>query len=142
MTKEERRSLIAARALAKATAPTDAPRKPRQRRTKAPRDPGERAKNRVRMAALIASRRAAGQCGKCGRPSPDKWACDTCRGQKAAAKQRLRNQRIADGLCPRCGAPAIPGGRLCEAHRTLVRERARAERGYQRVYGPRPRGTE
>jgi hypothetical protein len=148
----DRLALIAAAAARHASAtrttlPASArPTRPRRLRKRGAglRTPESKERNRERMQGSYAERRAAGLCHICGKPSPDKSACDACRADRARAKARRREARIAAGLCPACGEPAAPGGRLCSHHRAATRERARRERGYQgppeprRYRGPQP----
>jgi len=147
VTREQRMSLLKARVAAVQprlrAKPKRTPRGPRERKPRAskPRTAEERASNTKRMAVSARARRAAGLCAKCGAPSPDTWACVDCRAKHSKAKRERRARRIVAGVCPMCGKPAAPGGTLCEPHRTVMRERARVERGYQRPYGPRrPKG--
>lgn len=109
-----------------------------------------RAYMREYMRRRYAEAKAAGVCVRCGKaPARDKRTeCKACaeflnakkltmlhaypgkyekyleRCRKSGAERRA--QRIAEGKCTRCGAPAAEGVRLCERCRDHAREYLRA----------------
>ena len=87
---------------------------------------------RVSEREQYAGRRAAGECGRCGTPTPDGGArCDRCTRneakrfrKKAKNTQSLRRyaRRRARGLCTDCGEPSSGAARCPKcARRSYVR---------------------
>ena len=135
-----------------------------------------RAKDRERYHRRVAKRRAAGLCPKCGQrgPEPGRSLCGPCAGKSRAAERardaRLRaagqprrnrekarayererarrqtDERVARGVCTKCGVnSAEPGRRLCEpcAQKRRAYERARYAEARNRgaLYGGKnPKG--
>ena len=132
--------------------------------------------DRERYRRRVAERKAAGLCPKCGKraPEPERSTCGPCAGKARAAgrardarlraaglprrnreraraygRERARRQtadRVARGVCTKCGVNAAePGRRLCEpcAEKRRAHERARyaAARDRGELYGGKnPKG--
>lgn len=90
-------------------------------------------KNKV-CSDIYYRRKAEHKCVKCGAPLPDNWnlvRCETChdkltrrdrrRWERKKVEQQARTElRFENGLCYRCGKPALPGFKLCEEHYRTV----------------------
>lgn len=72
-------------------------------------------RNAINLAAWRARRVAAGWCGSCGkhRPAQGRSVCEECRDRIARAQVRLHGERMARGLCARCGKGALVTATRC-----------------------------
>lgn len=70
---------------------------------------------KARVQRVRASRIAEGKCIECGTEphSPGHKLCNKCLQQKAARTKEVYYERKANGLCVRCGKPAVPGKVKC-----------------------------
>lgn len=61
------------------------------------------------------ARIVAGKCMMCGQVpfAPGHKVCNRCLQMKAARSKEVYYERKANGLCVRCGKPAVPGKVKC-----------------------------
>lgn len=78
---------------------------------------GERTAGKRRRDA----RRAQGLCGFCDTPS-ETYLCDPCRDRNSANMKRLRERRIAEGVCRTCLKRPAPAGTICDECRKWLRD--------------------
>ena len=100
--------------------------KDRRRKEMARKDPEKRERMLTQNRKKVARHKAAGICPCCGkRPThPGKALCGTClaKQRRYAYKRRHENgqrtwsERTDGHGCFLCGAPCIPGKKLCEKH--------------------------
>lgn len=69
-------------------------------------------------------RREAGVCVKCGEAAsePGKPLCRECRERRSAQQKKLRAERMAWGVCTRCGKKLYTAGTRCEECRAYSAE--------------------
>lgn len=90
-----------------------------------------RAGGRARYRARRKAWRDKGLCGDCG---GDIWPatlkkCDTCSRRAAKAQKLIRDKRVAQGRCPRCGKNApSPGRKYCHSCRATSNVSVRQRR--------------
>lgn len=70
--------------------------------------------------AYAEAQTAAGKCVRCGdnlpkptRTQPVHTLCNKCLQKKAARTKAVYYERKANGLCVKCGKPAVPGKVKC-----------------------------
>lgn len=72
--------------------------------------------DRMKFSRVCAEGQAATEkCAGCGNalPKPAHTLCSECLQKKAARSKELYYERKANGLCVKCGKPAVPGKVKC-----------------------------
>ena len=88
-------------------------------------------------------RRDAGACTKCGRrpPAEGRSRCEPCLSRRNASERRTWAERLAQGRCGACGAPAPDGAARCDPCAALQQGRpSRAAYGRKRYSRRRAQG--
>lgn len=97
-----------------------------------PSTPIQRERDRIRHRKLVEERKAACVCTRCGKhkPLPGKVMCLECtlKARRKNTKQRRKRgvlPRESDGrTCYFCGAPVVPGKKVCAKHYAWLLESA------------------